>query len=394
MVDSWAKNLDIAKAYKEGTQARHEPQRLMNERQKEMLENELAQAINPHKINQAKLSAEQTAIQNKYMPREKESEIAGRQANTRHTNIQSDWLPEMNRSHILHQNEMTKQAQGFKSDFGRALEDAKKINAQYGDESPEGQLASAFVKRMANEYQNKNLTPLQATNNQLKANHAALNDPNISNEQKQEIQMETNAIETERVRKAVGDKQFGALQSAIPMQESIRMLTSEDSRGLTPLDYLTGYSGIKAKIGNVAAVAMGSDFYKKKEQAEGLLHIFEDQYRTFVKGSVQKHASMGRKHAFNPSSLRLNPKEASAVAKNTFKAITKEHQVSLDESRKKAGLPALPYDVNGIKREIPREYKGFNGEDGASKISESEKKAISLNKPKVMKKVDGQWVEI
>lgn len=80
MIDSWAKDLDLPKAYKEGAQARHEPQKLMNERQKEIFENAIKGVESKYAEPNAQQSLQKAITENKYLGREKEAGIKQKEA--------------------------------------------------------------------------------------------------------------------------------------------------------------------------------------------------------------------------------------------------------------------------------------------------------------------------
>lgn len=372
---------DFGKLLEQGMLLRHEPQRLMREKEKELLNN----ALQKEKVGQAQIESQYYPENQKYLAnmnrvKSEYAQPTAEQELTKATQY-NEWQPKLNASQMEYQGanaakarEETKlmpgkyaqdaeykkamiaakymQAASPKSPLGKLQSDYDNAVKEEGGNSPRALTLKKAIDAAAESAGMKGLTQTEKEALILKNKYEKLKDPNISPEEKSNLKREVTTLENKLEKAATTPKIRAQKEAGLPLQQTIKKMLTKRKSGKDMIDDLTYYSGKGGAALKKYDAFWGSPEYTRYQDAETQMHILNGQFTTFNKFSVGEKAEESRLKNFNPSQWGLSPKEAARLSRNALNTVTEEHQVVADTPRKEAGLPRHPIDVMGGRRDL------------------------------------------
>jgi hypothetical protein len=352
--------IDFGELLKQGMQLRHEPQRLLQEREQAALANALQrekvqqeQAITPFAPENAKNAAYLQAMKAKYYEPTTQGKLAQLMAQTGLTKAQTG-LTERS----LH---LPLSAAYGSPELNEILGLAQ-YKKEVGANNPEYMAAEAAIREKNAKKNAPSMTAEEKKDQYFQSLRDIAKDPYAPPEDREFANQKLTQHESDAIKKANPPQAVNQLSAGVPLQKSIKLMTDrpwiiDPKTGQRVQDhslmwYLTLYSGASGARRKLKDIASNSRDYDKHLEALGLAEILNGQLTKYNKFSVHHKSEEKRQEVINPAKWYRNHTQAFNAGNASMENITIEHQASLDEARAKAGLPILETDVMGRPRYI------------------------------------------
>jgi hypothetical protein len=365
-------DLDFGALLKQGMHLRHEPQRLLQEREQSELSNALQrekvqqeQAITPFAPENARNESLMKRLKAQYYEPTQQEKLKQMMANTglikANTGLSQSQASLMNR---------TPTYSAFGSAPIREALELLDIGNKKGFDSPDYREAKASVERSHQQDSTRGMTAEEKKDNYFQSLRDIADNPNASPKDREFANQKITQHDSDAIKKANPAQAVNQLAAGVPLQKSIKLFTQRpwitDPKTGDPIQdhslmwYLTLYSGASGARRKSHDIASHSPEYDKHLEAIELAHILNGQLTKYNKFSVHHKSEEKREEIINPSKWYRTHTQSFKAGNASLKNITIEHQASLDEARAKAGLPLLETDVMGNRRYIKNEAGGNN----------------------------------
>lgn len=316
-------DMDFGALLKQGMQLRHEPQRLLEEREQAAL----SKALGNQSLERGQVESEfqRPMLEGKLRSLQQANElqipmglskINAQEQKAYLDKLKAGLYPHQAQADILYKNARAKSLGGPQSDIGKMQSDYEKIVQEKGEKSKDAQDFKAAMDAKVTAAKNKGLTQQEKKFDAITRKEEELKNPNLTPEQKEKVRGQLATLKAQELMERVPASMFPKLQAGSIMQVLMDDIDIKDA---------TRYSGILAKIQKKYDQSAGNKHWLKYEEAEKKMKGLATQIRAFYAGSVQPKEMQRLIDFLDGNDWSLDPQQAASLMRSAFSVLTKEH---------------------------------------------------------------------